>query len=74
MREEQVYNDVFLDDITSDLPKGCWSLVSDCSGGVVTIRSLLWPGYYAFHRVHTPVFGAAYVGYGIRNQDLPFML
>lgn len=73
-REEAVYNNAFLDEITVDLPKNSWSLVRDCTDSVVTIRSLLWPGFYSFHRVNTPVFGGVYVGYGIRNQDLPFML
>lgn len=73
-REEAVYNDNILDDITLDYPKNCWSLVKDCADSVSTVRSLLWPGYYAFHRVNTPIFGGVYVGYGIRNQDLPFML
>lgn len=74
MREEQVYNDNFLDDIKLDFPKGSWSIVRDCSGAVVTLRSMLWPGYYGFHKVNTPIFGGVYIGFGIRNQDLPFML
>jgi radial spoke head protein 9 len=73
-REEAVYNDLFLDDITKDYPKQCWSVISDCAQSVATVRSLLWPGYYAYHRVNTPIFGGVYIGYGIRNQDLPFML
>lgn len=74
MREEAFYNNDFLDEITSDLPKNCWSIAKDCTSSVATVRNLLWPGYYAYHRSHTPIYGALYIGYGIRNQDLPFML
>ena len=73
-RGEAVYNDAFLDEITQDLPKNSWSIVSDITESVAILRSLLWPGYYSYHRVNTPLFGGVYLGYGIRNHDLPFML
>ena len=74
MREEAFYNNDFLDEITTDLPKNSWSITKDCTQSVATVRNLLWPGYYAYHRAHTSIQGGLYIGYGIRNQDLPFML
>jgi radial spoke head protein 9 len=40
----------------------------------VTLRSLKWPGYFAFHQVSTDLYGGAYFGDGIKNIELPFML
>ena len=73
-RDESVYNHKFLDDISADFPKHCWSLSKDSTETVANLKNNLWPGYYAFHRVNTPVFGALYIGNGVRNNDLPFMV
>lgn len=73
-RDEAVYNNGFLDDIQVDYPKGCWSLVKDCTESIANLRNSLWPGFYAFHRLNTPLYGSLYIGHGIRNNDLPFMV
>jgi radial spoke head protein 9 len=73
-REESVYNHNFLDNVEDDLPTNCWSVIRDTTETVATLRSLLWPGYCAFHRVNSKIQGAAYIGYGIKNLDLPFLL
>lgn len=73
-RDESVYNNLFLDELVADFPKNCWSLVKDSTESVANIRNILWPGYYAFHRVNTPLFGGLYIGNGVRNNDLPFMV
>jgi radial spoke head protein 9 len=73
-RDEAVYNNNFLDDISADFPKGSWSLVKDTTESVANLRNNLWPGYFAFHRVNTTLFGGLYIGNGIRNNDLPFMV
>ena len=73
-RDEAVYNSNFLDDISADFPKNSWSLVKDTTGSVANLRNNLWPGFYSFHRVNTPVFGSLYIGNGIRNNELPFMV
>jgi radial spoke head protein 9 len=73
-RDEAIYNHKFLDEITSDLPKGSWNLLKDTSDSVAVLRNTLWPGYYAYHRCNTPIFGGVYMGNGIKNLDLPFML
>ena len=73
-RDEAVYNHGFLDEVAADLPRCSWSLVRDCTETVANLRSALWPGFYAFHRVNTSVYGSLYIGHGIRNNDLPFMV
>lgn len=73
-RDEAVYNTQFLDDISADYPQSSWSLIKDSTESIANLRSNLWPGYFAFHRVNTPLFGALYIGSGVRNNDLPFMV
>lgn len=69
-----MYNHDFLDSIAEDLPKNSWNAVKDTTETVATLRSQLWPGYYAFHRVRTPLYGSVYIGDGIRCNDLPFLI
>uniref|UniRef100_A0A7S0V383 Radial spoke head protein 9 homolog n=1 Tax=Hemiselmis tepida TaxID=464990 RepID=A0A7S0V383_9CRYP len=64
----------FLDRIGDDLPKGAWSLKHDTPNNIIVIRSLAFPGYAFFSVVGSNVFGSAYVGTGLRNWDLAFML
>mmetsp|Transcript_16183 Transcript_16183/g.18576 ORF Transcript_16183/g.18576 Transcript_16183/m.18576 type:complete len:304 (+) Transcript_16183:34-945(+) len=73
-RGEAVFAYDFLDPLTSDLPKGCWSVHTDSSKTEITVRSLLWPGYLTYHRANSNIFGFAYFGDGIKNIDLPFLL
>lgn len=69
----QFYSD-FLDPLEGDLPKGCWAVRQDASIALVTLRSLSWPGYIAFHVPGTTKFGGIYFGYANKNRDLPFIL
>mmetsp|Transcript_58377 Transcript_58377/g.126268 ORF Transcript_58377/g.126268 Transcript_58377/m.126268 type:complete len:288 (-) Transcript_58377:276-1139(-) len=64
----------FLDPLEGDLPKGCWAVRQDPCIALVTLRSLNWPGYVAFHVPLTTKFGGAYFGYALKNRDLPFIL
>lgn len=68
------FQDCFLDPITGDQPKGCWALRQDASGSFVTLRSLSWPGYVAFHAPGTTKFGGLYFGYAQKCYELPFLL
>jgi len=64
----------FLD--TLEQPKGSiklWTLQVDDIGNV-SLRNLLWPGYEFKTECGNPAFSGVYVGYGHRNNDLPFML
>ena len=73
-RHEAVYSDDFLDNVSEDKPRHCWSIIKDTTGTVATLRSQLWPGYFAYHRSNTPIYGSVYIGEGIKNIDLPFMI
>ncbi|KAF4666138.1 Radial spoke head protein 9 [Perkinsus chesapeaki] len=67
----------FLDNVDEDSPKGAaWVLRPNVSvlQGATVLRSLVWPGYTAFHVPGSTLYGGAYLGNGIRNSDLAFML
>ncbi|PHJ23792.1 radial spoke head protein 9 [Cystoisospora suis] len=74
----------FLETLESDVPRGrrlqdirragCWLIRYDASSCAVTLRSLLWPGYIAYHILNTKFFGSVYIGNGEPNGDLPFLL
>jgi len=68
------YHANFLDPLEADLPKGCWAVRQDPATASVTLRSLLWPGYSAFHMPGTGKFGGVYFGYASKNNDLAFLI
>ncbi|ORX42803.1 hypothetical protein BCR32DRAFT_214297, partial [Anaeromyces robustus] len=69
--------DIF-DNIEKDKPDGTWSLQVEHGGSTITLKSLLWPGYFFFHTPRTAMrqckFGSMYNGYGIKNVNLGIML
>jgi len=73
-RDEGIFNHNFLDLVSSDPLKGAWTVQKDTTESTVIIRNKLWPGYYSYHRLNSQIYGGLYVGNGIRNNDLPFML
>jgi radial spoke head protein 9 len=73
-RDDVQFYSNFLDSLEEDLPNGCWAIRKDPSTSVVTLRSLSWPGYIAFHTQGTKKFGGLYFGYAQKNRDLPFLL
>ena len=73
-RDEAVFNDNCLDCVAKDFPKCSWSIQTDVTGTVATLKSQLWPGLYAYHRCNTSIHGYFYMGDGIRNGNLPFMV
>jgi len=73
-RDDAQFCGSFLDPLEADQPKGCWALRQDNSGELVTLRSLVWPGYVAFHVPGTKKFGGVYFGYAQKSADLPFLL
>ena len=72
--DEAIFYKKFLDDLQDDKPKGCWSLQKDSTGFKLSLCSLKWPGFIAYHQACSHVFGYAYFGNGLKNFDLPFML
>lgn len=73
-RDDGIFNPNFLDTLSSDPLKGAWSIQKDTTESVAIIRNKLWPGYYAYHRVGSAIYGSLYIGNGLRNNDLPFMV
>lgn len=53
---------------------GVWSINRDSVTNTVTIRSLLWPGYFAFSVANSPIHGSVYFGHGEKNDDIGFLL
>ena len=68
-----VFDFDFLDSINEDPIKGSWSIHVDEMKSVSTLRNLVWPGYFAYHKAYTNEFAGVYIGYGIKNIDIPFM-
>lgn len=56
-RDEALFSSDFFDDLSQDVPRGQWSIQFDSSNRNVTVRSLLWFGYIAFHECNSKVFG-----------------
>lgn len=73
-RGELTYDDNCADPVSSDSLKNSWSIQRDMTGTIATLRSNLWPGMYKWHRVNTNVFGSVYIGDGVRNENLSFMV
>ena len=72
-RNEGVLQTDVFDSLASDKPKGSWSIQLN-SGCLSTVRSLLWPGYSFYHMGLTGEYWGVYIGDGVMNKDLPFML
>jgi radial spoke head protein 9 len=62
----------FMPCIVDDLPRNQWVIRNEI--GATVIRSLLWPGYSFYHTPGTPYFGGVYIGDGIKQADLAFLL
>ena len=73
-RGEAVYNMDGMDCVADDFPKKSWSIQVDATGTVTTLKSHLWPGLFSFHKCNTEMWGCVYMGDGIRNNNLPFMV
>ena len=68
-----VFDFDFLDSIADDPIKDSWSIHLDSTKTTSTLRNLIWPGYFAYHKANADEFGGVYIGYGIKNIDIPFM-
>lgn len=67
-------NGNFLDRLTSSLPKKSWATRLDAGSSSVHLRSLLWPGYAFYAVAQKSYHGSIYIGHGIRNNDLAFLM
>lgn len=68
------FNERFLESAAEDQPRGCWTLQRDERQEAVMVRSLLWPGYQFYHRLNSNKFGAVYVGDGLKNLEIHFIV
>ena len=68
-----VFDFDFLDSIADDPIKDSWSIHVDSTKTISSLRNLIWPGYFAYHKANTDEFSGIYIGYGIKNIDIPFM-
>jgi len=73
-KDDAIFRSDFLESIAEDDIQGSWSVQPDTTKSQVMIKSLLWPGYYAYHKLRSKIFGGVYIGDGVKNVDLPFML
>lgn len=73
-RFDSVFKHDFLDVIDKDPIKGSWTLHLDTTESVANIRNLIWPGFFAYHKIGTTLHGSFYFGDGRMNSDLAFML
>ena len=68
------FNSHFLESASLDQPKGCWTMQKDERNERVLVRSLQWPGYQFYHMTNSKQFGAIYVGDGLKNLELHFIV
>ncbi len=69
------FNPAFLEPISNDFPQGQWTVQSGQDDqGLVNVRSLLWPGFVFYHKRGSKKFGNLYIGDGLKNDELQFMI
>jgi len=66
------FNTRFLESAACDQPKGTWTLQKRTD--YVHVRSLKWPGYQFYHKQSTNKFGGMYIGDGLKNLELHFIV
>lgn len=54
--------------------RGTWSLMGDAFRDITILRSLVYPGYAFYYNGQDCSWGGLYMGDGLRNHDLVFML
>ena len=73
-REDDIFNHNFLDCVQAE-SNGYWTVQKDeVNQSIVVLRNRLWPGYASYARANTNIYGGIYIGDGVCNCDLPFMI
>ena len=54
--------------------RNTWAIQRDAAKQQTTCRNLIYPGYTFFYDEKQPSWGDVYLGTGLRNNDLIFML
>ena len=73
-RGEATFSSDAFETVACDPLKNSWSIQCDTTGTVTNLKNHKWPGFIAYHRCNTNIFGFCYMGDGICNEDLPFMV
>ena len=76
-RQEDIFEPTFLDganEAGSNWTAGSWTALKDTTQQLGVLRSRVWPGFVAFHRANTNIYGNFYFGNGVQNTDLVFMI
>lgn len=74
-REEDIFSHEFMDNAALQRPDCGWTVQKDeINKTVVVLRSRMWPGFTAYARANTAIYGSLYIGTGIKQVDLPFMI
>ena len=74
-REEDICTHDFLDDASLEKPSQGWTIRRDeINPSVVVLRSRVYPGFCAYARANCRIFGGLYIGDGLKNLTLPFMI
>lgn len=74
-REEDIFNHEFLDNAALQKPEQGWTIQMDeINMALVVLRSRVWPGFTAFNRASAACYGSLYIGNGIKQLDLAFMI
>lgn len=48
--------------------------MTDTTKTVGILRNRVWPGFFAYNRANSQIYGNFYYGNGIKNTDLAFMI
>ena len=73
-RKQDIYVRDFLDNAAHGAVAHGWTVMKDATHTCGILRSRVWPGFVAFHRANSQIFGNFYFGNGVKNTDLPFMI
>lgn len=74
-RPDYNYSTDVFDTIASIAPESqSFSINIDNDCGLAIVKSLYWPGMVFFHKLQSNTHGFCYIGNGIRNHDLLFMV
>ena len=49
LEDDAVFHADFLDEVSTDVPIGSWSIQKDCTGQTAIIRHNVWAGFTAYH-------------------------
>ncbi|XP_011300961.1 radial spoke head protein 9 homolog [Fopius arisanus] len=73
-RNDYNYSLDFLDPTSIDIPGECWNIQRYLGSRLIILQNLYWPGMTFYHIPESPHHGFLYIGYGMKNINLPFML